>query len=166
MFYSKSKLALVAGLLLAVGLVISQPAMAQLPTQGQQKRQQVKVEDKELEKFVNIQQKLSPVRRKARQKMSAALKEVGLNQRSYKQIVQKMRNSKSKKDTTVSKEKIKKARKASRKMQTIQKSVQKESRKIIQEEGMSPRRFQKISRAARRDPKLQKRMQKQRKKSK
>src|SRR5699024_5738281 len=122
--------------------------------QGQQAPQDVNVSDKEADEFADAAVKAQEVQLKAQKKMIGAIKDQGLDLKTYQKIATQSAQG-GKATNNVSKKDMQKYQKATYKIKKIQKNTQKKVTDAVKGTGMDMQRFQEISHAAQRDTTLQ-----------
>lgn len=142
--------------------------------QMQMQKGDTDVSDKELKQFASTMQDLQQLRRQQMPKMRQAIKDAGLTMQKYRTLQQKMSGGRGQggqnmggsdkgESDKVTAEQKEKYQEAQQNVKQIQKGMQKEMTKTIQEANMSQQRFREISNAVRSDKALQKRMRKMQK---
>jgi hypothetical protein len=137
----------------------SQSSQQQQPQigQGQQSPPDVNVSDKEADKFADAELNAQKVQMKAQKKMVGAIKDQGLDIKTYQKIA--AQSSQGGKATgKVSSKKMKKYQKAQDNIKEIQKNTQKEIADAVNDAGMKMQRFQAINQAAQQDTALRKKL--------
>ncbi len=137
----------------------SQSSQQQQPKigQGQQPAPDIDVSDKEADKFADAEVKAQQVQMNAQKKMVSAIKDQGLDIKTYQKIAAQSSQG-GKASNKVSDEKMKKYQKATDNLKKIQKDTQKEIADAVNDAGMKMDRFQKISQAAQQDTSLRKKL--------
>lgn len=148
-----------AGLILAVIFVLPQPALSQQRGNMQNQTQAMDISDQELEKFVKVQAKMTTIQDSARQNMVTAIQNTGLDVQTFNKISKQLQSAKSMEDVDASKDQMQKVQKASQEVQKIQKSMRQKQQQVLNDQAMSPQRFQEIRQAAMKNRKLLQRMQ-------
>lgn len=130
--------------------------------QGMQRRQGPKpaenVKKKELKKFISINQEMRKMQMESQKDMQKAITDQGLTTKRYSKIARAQRDTSI--DVDPSKKEMQKMQQASNEMQKIQMDMNEKSKKIIQDEGLTPTRYQQIGMALRQDQQLQQRYKK------
>ncbi len=128
-----------------------QMGAAQLPEEAKD------VSDQELENFLTVNQKMQSVQIETQKKMHTVISEEGLSPKRYDEIARSQMDKS--KNADASEEELQKAQKASNRMQTLQQQMHTKGAEVIQEEGLTPVRYQQIGMAIQQKPELQKRYQ-------
>jgi hypothetical protein len=132
-------------------------AQQQSPMMGQRQQapSNVKVSDKEADKFADAAVNAQKVQMNAQKKMIGAIKDQGLDLKTYEKIAQSSQGGNAANDNNVDKKTMKKYQKATDSIKKIQKNTQKKITDAVNDAGMKMQRFQEISRATQQDTALQ-----------
>ena len=149
----------VAGLIVAIIALVSQPALSQKTSPFSKQQKTIDVSDQELQEFINVQDKLAAIQDSARQEMVVAIQDVGLDVKTFNKVSKQVQKAQSMQDVDAPKSQVQKVQKAAGKVQKIRKSMRQEQQQAINDEQMSFKRFQEIRQAAMQDRKLLQRMQ-------
>lgn len=151
----------VAALIVFGGFMLgATTATAQTPQlpQQQQQQQQIDVSDAELAKFANAFQGVRMINMEAQQEMTKVVQEEGMDIERFNQIHQATLNPEVEVDAT--KEEKEKHQKVIVQLEGLQTSFQERMDEVIQEQDLSPQRFEQIAMVLQQDPELQERLRK------
>ncbi|MBD3314206.1 MAG: DUF4168 domain-containing protein [Chitinivibrionales bacterium] len=132
-------------------------AAAQPPASaGMQNKMPAAAEDvskKELKQFLAANEQLREMQMQNQRKVVKAIEDEGLSPERYGTIARSRRDTSAQSD--VSEEEMRKAKNASDKIGTIQRGMRTQGTEIIEEEGLTPMRYQQIGMALQQKPDLQ-----------
>jgi hypothetical protein len=155
MFNSKK----IAGFLLSLSIFGSAATFAQTPQLPQQQQQQeVEVSDAELEKFATAFQQVRVITMEAQQEMAGVVTNEGMEIQRFNEIHEATLNPEA--EVTATEEEKKKHQKIISNLETIQAGVQVKLEKAVQEQGITPARYEQIAMVLQNDPELQERIKK------
>lgn len=141
---------------------LSDEQRQQLQQQMQQQMQQqqppsIEVSDEELETFSSALQTIQTIHEDAQPDITEAIKEEGMEPDRFSQIARSQQNPQS--NLEVSDQEMQQFNSAMSQVREIQSDIIEKQKTAVQEEGMSPERFQEILTAVRQDQQLQQRLQ-------
>ena len=154
MFSSKK----MAGFLLSLSILGSTAAFAQTPQLQQQQQQQVEVSDAELEKFATAFQQVRVITMEAQQEMAGVVTNEGMEIQRFNEIHEATLNPEA--EITATEEEKKQHQKIVSNLETIQAGVQAKLEKAVQDQGITPARYEQIAMGLQNDPALQERIKK------
>ena len=149
-----------AGFLLSLSILGGTATFAQTPQLPQQQQQQQKVEvsDAELEKFATAFQQVRAITMEAQQEMAGVVTKEGLEIQRFNEIHEATINPET--EITATEEEKKKHQKIVSNLETIQAGVQVKLEKAVQDQGITPARYEQIAMGLQNDPALQERIKK------
>lgn len=150
---SKFSLALVLGLFLFTGSVLAQG-------QQMQSNKADSVTDQELQSFANITQQFQKIQRASQQKVDSMLSDKDMDMQRFQQIMMSKRNPKMADSINITDKEKKTMNELRPALMKMQQQSRQKMMGIIQDNGLTPQRFQAISRAVRTKPSVMKRFQK------
>ena len=155
MFNSKK----INGFLLTLTLFGSLTIFAQSPQLPQQPtQQQVEVSDAELEKFATAFQHVRVITMEAQQEMAGVVANEGMEIQRFTEIHEATLNPEV--EVTATEEEKKQHQKIVSGLETIQAGVQGKMEKAVQDQGITPARYEQIASGLQNDPALQERLRK------
>ncbi len=146
-----------AGFLLSLSILGSTAAIAQTPQLPQQ-QQKVDVSDVELEKFATAFQQVRSITMEAQQEMAGVVTNEGLEIQRFNEIHESTLNPEA--EVAATAEEKKKHQKIVANLETMQAGVQVKLEKAVQDQGITPARYEQIAMALQNDPELQERVKK------
>lgn len=142
-----------------LGVVLLSPGLF---AQGQQMQttQPDSITDKELKKFVNTANELQTIQQETRQEVETLVEEEGMKFERFREIIMSKQDPKVTGDVEVTQKENKIIQNVQPQLMKINNQAQKQFVQAIQDEGLSPQRFQQIMQAVRSDPEVSQRFQK------
>lgn len=148
-----------AGFLFSLSILGSTAAFAQTQQLPQQQQQQsVEVSDGELEKFSKAFQQVRLITMEAQQEMAGVVTKEGMEIERFNEIHEATLDPEA--EVTATDEEKKKHEKIISNLETIQSGVQAKMGKAVQDQGITPERYEQIAMGLQNDPKLQERLKK------
>ncbi|HSP82731.1 MAG TPA: DUF4168 domain-containing protein [Gillisia sp.] len=154
MFKSKK----IAGFFLSLSILGSAAVFAQTQQLPQQQQQPVEVSDAELEKFANAFQQVRVITMEAQQEMAGVVTNEGMDIQRFNEIHEAVLNPEV--EVTATEDEKKQHGKIISELETIQAGVQAKMEKAVQDQGITPARYEQIAMGLQNDPKLQERVKK------
>jgi FKBP-type peptidyl-prolyl cis-trans isomerase len=125
----------------------------------QQESPDVNISDQELESFVKAAVKVDELQKESEGEMVKAIQDEGLEPNRFVEINTIQQNPAADTENSVSEKELDNYNKAMKEVQSIQKGVQTEQVKVIEQEGLDVGRYVQIAKAVQQDPGLMKKVQ-------
>ncbi|HKL17942.1 MAG TPA: DUF4168 domain-containing protein [Halalkalibaculum sp.] len=155
MNFFKKTVPVVLGILLMAGSAFAQGQQMQ----QMQNAQADSVSDKELEKFVETAQDLRSIQENIQSEVQGMVQEEDMTFQRFQQIMMSKQNPQMAKKVEVTDEEEAVIKEMQPKLQKIQQEANQKQMSAIQENGLTPQRFQQIAQAVQSDPAMMKRFQ-------
>ena len=152
MNFFKKTVPFVLGILLMAGSAFAQG-------QQMQNAQADTVSDKELKKFADAAQELQQIQQNVQSQVQEMVKEEDMEFQRFQQIMMSKQNPQMAKQVKVTDEEEATIKEMQPELQKIQQEAQKKQMSVIQDNGLTPQRFQQIAQAVQSDPAMMKRFQ-------
>ncbi len=152
MNFFKKTVPFVLGILLMAGSAFAQG-------QQMQNAQADTVSDKELKKFADAAQELQSIQQNVQSEVQEMVKEEDMEFQRFQQIMMSKQNPQMAKQVNATDEEEAIIEEMQPKLQKIQQKAQKKQMSVIQDNGLTPQRFQQIAQAVQSDPAMMKRFQ-------
>jgi len=151
---SKFSVAFVLGFFLVASTVFAQMKNQQQPKKA------AKVTKQELKSFAKITQQFQQIQLESKQKVDSMLSDKDMNMQRFQKIMMSKRNPKMADSVNITPKEKKTMKELQPKLMKMQQQSRQKMMGIIQNNGLSPQRFQAVSRAIRSNPDVMKRFQK------
>ncbi len=155
MNFFKKTVPVVLGILLMAGSAFAQGQQMQ----QMQNAQADSVSDKELEKFVETAQDLRSIQENIQSEVQGMVQEEDMTFQRFQQIMMSKQNPQMAKKVEVTDEEEAVIKEMQPKLQKIQQEANQKQMSAIQDNGLTPQRFQQIAQAVQSDPAMMKRFQ-------
>lgn len=142
-------------------LFMTNPAVVaqqqQFPPQQSPQQQNVDVSDEELIAFAQVAKKVDSINQQATQQMVETVRDNDLNVEKYNQIVQQLQSTEDTDQLDEDEKVVERVIQTSNEIGNIQATTQEKTHTAIQNEGLSPNRFEMILQLVNQDPEMQQR---------
>jgi len=155
MNFFKKTVPVVLGILLMAGSAFAQGQQMQ----QMQNAQADSVSDKELEKFVETAQDLRSIQENIQSEVQGMVQEEDMTFQRFQQIMMSKQNPQMAKKVEVTDDEEAVIKELQPKLQKIQQEANQKQMSAIQDNGLTPQRFQQIAQAVQSDPAMMKRFQ-------
>ena len=155
MNFFKKTVPLMLGLLLMAGSAFAQGQQMQ----QMQNAQADSVSDKELKKFVDAAQELQTIQQNIQSEVQQMVQEEDMTFQRFQQIIMSKQNPQMAKKVQVTDEEEAVIKEMQPKLQKIQQEANQKQMTVIQDNGLTPQRFQQIAQAVQSDPQMMQRFQ-------
>ncbi len=155
MNFFKKTVPLMLGMLLMAGTAFSQGQQMQ----QMQNAQADSVSDQELEKFVETAQDLRSIQQDVQTEVQQMVKEEDMTFERFQQIMMSKQNPQMAQKVQVTDEEEAVIKEMQPKLQKIQQQANQKQMTAIQDNGLTPQRFQQIAQAVQSDPQMMQRFQ-------
>lgn len=152
MRFFKRTVPFVLGLVFMAGTVMAQGQMQQM-----QNPQADSVSDEELEQFVKTTQELQGVQQNFQSKVQDMVSEEDMEFQRFQQIMMSKQNPQMAQKMEVTDDEEATIKKLQPELQKMSQEAQKKQLSVIQEQGLSPQRFQQIAQAVQSNPQMMQR---------
>lgn len=149
----KHSIALALGFFLVAGAAFAQG-------QQMQQAQPDSITDKDLKKFAAVTSEVQKIQQRSQKKVQSILDDTDMDMQRFQQIMMSKRNPKMSDSMQVTDEEKKIIKEIRPKLMKMQQSSRKEMMGAMQDNDLSPQRFQAIMRAVQSNPEVMKRFQK------
>lgn len=143
------------GMLLMAGSAFAQGQQMQ----QMQNAQADSVSDKELKKFVDAAQELQTIQQNIQSEVQQMVQEEDMTFQRFQQIIMSKQNPQMAKKVQVTDEEEAVIKEMQPKLQKIQQEANQKQMTVIQDNGLTPQRFQQIAQAVQSDPQMMQRFQ-------
>lgn len=155
MNFFKKTVPLMLGMLLMAGSAFAQGQQMQ----QMQNAQADSVSDKELKKFVDAAQELQTIQQNIQSEVQQMVQEEDMTFQRFQQIIMSKQNPQMAKKVQVTDEEEAVIKEMQPKLQKIQQEANQKQMTVIQDNGLTPQRFQQIAQAVQSDPQMMQRFQ-------
>ena len=155
MNFFKKTVPLMLGLLLMAGSAFAQGQQMQ----QMQNAQADSVSDKELKNFVDAAQELQTIQQNIQSEVQQMVQEEDMTFQRFQQIIMSKQNPQMAKKVQVTDEEEAVIKEMQPKLQKIQQEANQKQMTVIQDNGLTPQRFQQIAQAVQSDPQMMQRFQ-------
>ena len=155
MKFFKRTVPFVLGIVLMAGTAMAQGQMQQM----QNNQAADSVSDEELQKFVKTTQELQSIQQGIQEKVQAMVSEEDMEFQRFQQIMMSRQNPQMADQVEVTKEEEATIKKIQPELQKVSQEAQQKQLTVIEEQGLSPQRFQQIAQAVQSDQQMMQRFQ-------